>query len=119
VTAVHEVLFEFEGTPADRDRDARDLVAWLEEDLRGSVSLRMVGPAEGELGAAAADAIVLAASAPMARPFFTWLTERAKARKIKLRISASHKGEQLKIDVEGPQDAEAMLEQIVRLLDED
>ncbi|AHH97879.1 hypothetical protein KALB_4517 [Kutzneria albida DSM 43870] len=119
MTAVHEVLFEFEGTPADRDRDARDLAAWLEEDLRGSVSLRMVGPAEGELGGAADAAVVLAATAPLARPFFTWLTERVKARKISLRISASHKGEQLKIDVEAPQDAEALLERIVRLLDED
>jgi hypothetical protein len=119
VTAVHEVLFEFKGSSAERDRNARDLAAWLEEDLRGSVSLRMVGPAEGEQGGAADAAVVLAAAAPLARPFFTWLTERVKARKISLRISASHKGKPLEINVEAPQDAEALLDQIVRLLDED
>ncbi|MFD4638139.1 hypothetical protein ACFWN2_12535 [Lentzea sp. NPDC058436] len=112
-----KTLFEFEGDPADRDRDARDLAAWLEEDLRGSVDLRMIGPGEGELGGAADAVVVAAATVPLARPFFTWLTERAKARRISLRIT--REGERLDIDVEAPPDAEALLERIVRLLDED
>ncbi|NGY65324.1 hypothetical protein G7043_41160 [Lentzea sp. NEAU-D13] len=114
-----EFLFEFEGAPAERDRDARDLIEWLEEDLRGCLSLRMIGPAEGELGGAADAVIVLAAAVPLSRPFFTWLTERAKARRVKLRISVPHRGEQLKIDVEGPVDAEALLDRIAQILDED
>jgi Effector Associated Constant Component 1 len=116
---VHEFVFEFEGSTADNDRAARDLVAWLNdnEDLRGTASVRMVGPGPGEQGAAADAAVVLASAAPLARPFFTWLTERVKSRRITLRITSAAK--ELKINVEAPADAEALLEQLVRLLDKE
>lgn len=116
---MHEFVFEFEGSTADNDRGARDLAAWLNDndDLRGTADVRMVGPGPGEQGAAADAAVVLASAAPLAKPFFTWLTERVKSKRVKLRITSNAK--ELKIDVEAPADAEALLEQLVQLLDKD
>jgi len=115
---VSEIVFEFDGSTAEKDRDARDLVAWLsdDDDLRGAVTLRMVGPAAGEQGAAADAAMVLAAVAPLAKPFFAWLTERVKSRRIKVQITRD--GEKVKVTVETPADTSDVLERVTRLLDD-
>lgn len=113
-----EFIIEPDGDPADRDRDARHLAKWLDEDLRGSNRTRMNGPGEGELGGAADAVIVLAGTGRLGRPFCNWLSERAKSRRITLRISATHKDEVLDVDVQGRADVEALRSRIVEMLDE-
>ncbi|MFD4669862.1 hypothetical protein ACFWNN_09015 [Lentzea sp. NPDC058450] len=113
-----EFLFEFEGDEPENDRNARDLLDWMDEDLRGSGRLRINGPGEGELGGAADAVIVPSGSVPLGRPFLDWLTERTKSRRITLRVSATHKGELLRIDVGDPVAAQELRSTIARLLDE-
>lgn len=117
-----EFVFEFEGAAADRDREARHLAAWLNDSrgLRGAARVRMVAPGPGEQGGAADAAVVLASMAPLAKPFFGWLSERAKSRRITLQITRTGHGDrQLKINVETPGDVASVLEQVTRLLDDE
>lgn len=119
---MNEIVFEFEGTPEDRDQQARHLVAWLNDSrgLRGTARCRGVPPKPGEQGALVDAAITLVCAAPLvARPFFTWLTERAKSRRVVLRITRSGSdGSTLRIDVQTPADVRAFEERIARLLDD-
>jgi hypothetical protein len=117
-----EFVFEFRGSTADRDREARHLAAWLNDSsgLRGAARVRMVAPGPGEQGGAADAALVLSSMAPLAAPFFGWLSERVKSRRISLRITKDGRdGHPLEINVETPADVQAVVKQVTRLLDEE
>lgn len=111
-----EIVFEFDGLAAERDEAARDLVAWLNASrgLRGAAAPRMVPAAAGEQGAAADAAIVLASVAPLAKPFFAWLTERVKQRQVSMRITRTD--EQLTINVKSPSDVDDIAEKVTTVL---
>lgn len=116
-----QFVFEFDGPAADRDREARHLAAWLNDSrgLRGAAQVRMVPPGPGEQGGAADAAVVLASLAPLAKPFFGWLSERVKSRRITLQITRTGSSDrQLKISVGTPADVASVLEQVSRLLDD-
>ncbi|MGH3940341.1 MAG: effector-associated constant component EACC1 [Pseudonocardiaceae bacterium] len=119
---MQEFIFEFEGTTVEKDQLARDLVAWLNNDdeLRGATRVRMAGPEHGELGGAADAVLILAAAAPMARPFFGWLTERAKSRRVSVRITKSDSGgESLRVELAGAGDSERLFRRVAEFIDQD
>ncbi|KAA2251371.1 hypothetical protein F0L68_37435 [Solihabitans fulvus] len=117
-----EFTFEFLGDRDARDGDARSLAHWLNSsgDLRGAAELRMAPPEPGEQGGAADAVLVLAAAVPLARPFFTWLTERAKQRRTRVRIVRSDQaGTTVEFDAANGADAQRLFGDIARFLDED
>jgi hypothetical protein len=115
---VDEFVFEFPGPSADHD--ARDLESWLNrnEDLRGAAQVRMVPARPGEQGGAADAAMLLASFGVMIKPFFTWLTERAKSKQITVRVSAKSKGSTVEINVSGPEGVMPAVQQLTEAFDD-
>jgi hypothetical protein len=109
---VDEFVFEFPGSSADQD--ARDLQSWLNrsEDLRGAAHVRMVPAQPGEQGGVADAAVLLASFGVMVKPFFGWLSERAKNRRITVRVSAKSKSSSVAIDITGPADVMPAVQQL-------
>ncbi len=115
-----EFVFEFLGSAPDRDRDARDLEDWLNlsEDLRGAAQVRMAPAQPGEQGALADAAMLAASFGVMIKPFFSWLTERAKARQINVRVSAKNKKGTVELTITGPADVMPAVERLTEALDD-
>jgi hypothetical protein len=115
---VDEFVFEFPGSSADQD--ARDLQSWLNrnEDLRGAAHVRMVPAQPGEQGGAADAAMLLASFGVMIKPFFTWLTERAKSRQITVRVTAKSKNNSVEINVSGPEGVMPAVQQLTEAFDD-
>lgn len=116
-----DVVVEFLGSSEDIDREARHLADWLNDsrDLRGLARCRVVPPAPGEQGGFV-DAVTVLGSAAVALggPLFAWLSERAKTRQVRFRITDTDgRGGKQEIEVSAPADLDGIVSKIGGILE--
>jgi hypothetical protein len=113
-------VFEFLDNSEENDAHARSLVDWLNqsEDLYGAADLRIVPPAEDELGPLADAAVVVGSGGPVVIAVLTWLGERARNRVTSFRIIRGD-GARIEFEAKDPTHLQAIEEQLIRFLDEE